>query len=62
MTSVVIVTVEGGAVQCVECPPGVTVRVRDYDIPEGDPDRGHQDEGGLYVEYVWGGEPAVPGG
>ena len=58
MALVVTVTVEGGVVQHVDCPPGVTVRVRDYDTPETDPDLVEQDEhGSLYVEDVWGDEP-----
>lgn len=59
MPLVVTVVVEGGVVQSVECPPGVTVLVRDYDVAETDPDLVEQDEfGSLYVEDVWGDDPA----
>ena len=58
MALVVTVVVEGGVVQSVEAPPGVMVLVRDYDVPEVDPDLVEQDEdGSLYVETVWGDDP-----
>ena len=36
MAKTVVVTIEGGVVQNVECPEGVAVIVRDYDVDETD--------------------------
>jgi hypothetical protein len=59
MEKLVIVTVEGGVVQHVECPEGVKVVVRDYDCEGSDADRLSVDEhGNEFVEAVWGGEQA----
>lgn len=51
---IVKVTVEGGVVQWVEVPEGVTVIVRDYDV-DGSEDEGlDQDENGdQYIESTW---------
>jgi hypothetical protein len=52
---VVVVTVEGGVVQNVECPEGVRVVVRDYDTEGTDADHLSRDEdGNECVEAVWG--------
>ncbi len=57
MGKLVIVTVEGGVVQHVECPDGVKVVVRDYDAEGSDADLLSVDEdGNEYVEAVWGGD------
>lgn len=54
MEKLVIVTVEGGVVQHVECPAGVKVFVRDYDCEGSDADRLSVDENGNeYIEAVW---------
>ena len=54
MQKVVVVTVEGGVVQHVECPDGVKVVVRDYDTEGCDTDLVSVDEdGNEYVEAVW---------
>ena len=46
------ITVEGGVIQDVDCPRGVRVVVRDYDV-DGE-DNVHQDENGdEYIEGVW---------
>jgi len=48
------VTVEGGVVQWVEVPEGVTVIVRDYDVDGSEEDQLDQDENGdQYVEAIW---------
>ncbi len=58
MEKVVVVTVEGGVVQHVECPAGVKVVVRDYDAEGVDADLlSADDDGNEYVESVWGGDP-----
>ncbi len=48
------VTVEGGVVQYVEVPEGVTVVVRDYDV-DGSEDEGLQqdDNGDKFIEAIW---------
>lgn len=57
MEKVVIVTVEGGVVQHVECPEGVKVVIRDYDCEGCDADLVSEDEdGNEYVKSVWGGD------
>ncbi|HET6574108.1 MAG TPA: hypothetical protein VFG68_10930 [Fimbriiglobus sp.] len=59
MEKVVIVTVEGGVVQHVECPAGVKVVVKDYDAEGVEADLlSADDHGGEYVESVWEGDPA----
>ncbi len=59
MRKIVKVTVEGGCVQHVEVPEGVTVIVRDYDAEGCDPDLIEQDEDGNdYIESIW--EPETP--
>jgi hypothetical protein len=51
----VVVTVEGGVVQHVECPEGVRVVVRDYDTEGADADLLTRDENGNECfEAVWG--------
>jgi hypothetical protein len=55
----VVVTVEGGVVQHVECPEGVKVVVRDYDCEGCDSDLVSVDEdGNEYVGAVWGDDEA----
>ncbi len=50
---VVRITVEGGVIQYVECPRGVRVVVRDYDV-DGQEDNLQEDElGDTYIEGVW---------
>lgn len=54
MQKVVVVTVEGGVVQHVECPKGVQVIVRDYDAEGCDSDLVSVDEDGNgYVQAIW---------
>ena len=48
------ITVEGGVVQHVEVPDGVTVIVRDYDVEGVEPELLQQDRGGdNYTEAIW---------
>jgi len=50
----VTITVEGGVVQNVEVPEGVTVIVRDYDVESIESDLLQQDRGGDdYIESIW---------
>lgn len=54
MATTVRITVEGGVVQHVEFPPGVTVVVRDYDVDSCDMDDLERDENGdRYFEQTW---------
>lgn len=54
MASVVRVTVEGGVVQHVEVPSGVTVVVRDYDVDSCDEiDLERDANGDRYFEQLW---------
>lgn len=51
---IVRVVVEGGVVQHVEVPEGVTVIVRDYDVDGSEEDQLDQDENGdQYIESTW---------
>jgi hypothetical protein len=47
------VTVEGGVIQDVECPTGVQVLVRDYDVDGSEADLAEDDSGDEYLESVW---------
>jgi hypothetical protein len=53
MTMIVRITVEGGVVQHVECPPRVQVVVRDYDVDGQDEGFQRDDNGDRYLESVW---------
>jgi hypothetical protein len=66
-TKKVVVTVEGGMVSEVICPPGVEVEVRDYDVEGFDMcgDTGDlrvDDQGYRYLPGLWQYEPAGEGG
>ena len=48
------VTVEGGVIQWVEVPEGVTVVVQDYDVDGSEDDLLQQDNhGDQYIESTW---------
>jgi hypothetical protein len=47
------VTVEGGVIQYVDCPSGVQVLVRDYDIDGSEADLAEDETGDEYIESVW---------
>jgi hypothetical protein len=47
------VTVEGGVIQYVDCPSGVQVLVRDYDVDGSEADLAEDESGDEYIESVW---------
>lgn len=52
---VVEITMEGGVIQFVHCPPGVTVIVRDYDTDGDDEvDLSIDEQGDFYFETMYG--------
>ena len=53
MKKTVHVTVEGGVIQNVECPVGVQLVVRDYDVDGGEPDLTEDETGDEYIESIW---------
>lgn len=53
MTMTVHITVEGGVVQHVECPPGVQAVVRDYDVDGQDEGIERDENGDPFVESTW---------
>jgi len=53
-TPTVVVTVEGGVVQHIECPDGVRAVVKDYDTDGCDETDLSKDENGdQFVESIW---------
>lgn len=46
------VTVQGGVAEVCNVPPGITVRVKDYDVDEPS----GEDEYGPYIESIYGGD------
>ena len=53
MKRTVIVAVEGGIVQDVECPSDVDVVIHDYDVDGTEPDLMEDESGDEYLEFVW---------
>jgi hypothetical protein len=53
MKRIVNVTVEGGVIQSVECPLGIQVVVRDYDVDGSEADLAEDENGDKYVEGIW---------
>jgi hypothetical protein len=49
----VTITVEGGVVQHVDCPPGVRAIVKDYDVDGSELDLAEDENGDKYVEGIW---------
>lgn len=49
----VVIVVEGGVVQHVECPLGVRAVVKDYDVDDSKADLAADENGDRYVEGVW---------
>ena len=47
------VTVEGGVIQNVDCPSGVQVVIRDYDVDGSEADLAEDDSGDEFIESVW---------
>ena len=50
---IVHVTVEGGVIQDVECPSGVQVLIRDYDVDGSETDLAEDETGDEFIESVW---------
>ena len=50
---IVAITVEGGVIQSVDCPTGVQVVVRDFDVDGSEADLSEDDSGDEYIESVW---------
>jgi hypothetical protein len=54
MQKTVVVTMEGGVIQHIECPDGVSVVIRDYDIEDADPCSLNVDEhGNRFLATSW---------
>jgi hypothetical protein len=53
MTKIVRITVEGGVVQYVDCPPGVQVIIHDYDVDGEDEGLQKDEDGNPYFESIW---------
>jgi hypothetical protein len=49
----VIISIEGGVVQEVDCPPGIQLIVRDYDVDGTEPNLAEDDTGDEFVETIW---------
>ena len=47
------VTVEGGVIQDVECPSGVQVLIRDYDVDGSESDLAEDETGDEFIESIW---------
>jgi hypothetical protein len=47
------ITIEGGVIQHVNCPPGVSVIVRDYDVDDQDGDVFEDEIGDKYRRCVY---------
>ena len=50
---IVHVTVEGGVIQDVECPSGIQVLIRDYDVDGSETDLAEDDSGDEFIESIW---------
>jgi hypothetical protein len=53
MKKTVTVSIEGGVVQHIDCPLGVQVIVRDYDVDGSETDLAEDDTGDEYIETIW---------
>jgi hypothetical protein len=53
MKEIVTVSIEGGVVHEVDCPSGVYVVVRDYDVDGSETDLAEDESGDEYVETTW---------
>jgi hypothetical protein len=47
------ISIEGGVIQTVECPTGVQVLVRDYDVDGSETGLAEDETGDEYIESVW---------
>ena len=50
---IVAITVECGVIQNVDCPSGIQVVIRDYDVDGGEADLAEDDSGDEFIESVW---------
>ena len=50
---IVQVTVEGGVIQDVECPSGIQVLIRDYDVDGSETNLAEDETGDEFIESVW---------
>ena len=50
---IVHVTVEGGVIQDVECPSGIQVLIRDYDVDGSETNLAEDETGDEFIESVW---------
>jgi hypothetical protein len=54
MKQTVTVSIQGGIVQNVECPPGIQVVIQDYDVEGFDQaDLAEDDKGNRYLKMTW---------
>jgi hypothetical protein len=53
MKKTVTVSIEAGVVQEVDCPSGVQLVVRDYDVDGTEPNLAEDDTGDEFVETIW---------
>ena len=50
---IVHVTVEGGVIQDVECPSGIQVLIRDYDVDGSETNLAEDETCDEFIENVW---------
>ena len=50
---IVHVTVEGGVIQDVECPSGIQVLIRDYDVDGSETNLAEDETGDEFIESIW---------
>jgi hypothetical protein len=53
MKKTVTISIEGGVIQSVDCPTGVLVIVRDYDVDGSEADLAEDETGDEFIESVW---------
>jgi hypothetical protein len=53
MKTNVTIRIEGGVVQEVDCPSGVHVVVRDYDVDGSETDLAEDESGDEFIETIW---------
>ena len=53
MKKTVTVSIEAGVVQKVDCPAGVQLVVRDYDVDGSEADLAEDDSGDEFIETIW---------
>jgi hypothetical protein len=53
MSKTVKISIEGGVIQEVDCPAGVQLIVKDYDVDGTEPNLAEDDTGDEFVETIW---------